>query len=633
MSGLFVTSIRARRLGYYFSGIASGDEDCRTALNQDEYSTYGKWSGCGSIPPQLGEIFDDLKLLARDERFIRPVSNLGYDLTFVAPKQVSILYGLADKELSDSILGAHKAAISAVLGELTPDLSWNSSEPLSAIGFAHKTSRSLDPHLHTHLIVANRVAASSNRLRALNSTALYHLAGDASIQYRILLAKEMLQRTGILMIESDIDKLRGPTLIPGFNQEIVDLFSKRALQVQKLTGDWGNRSRGASRAAALATRSSKVVVDDISLRRKWRQELTNAGFGLDLLKGLAHKSTKLRLTCSSGIEPYVRGKDYLAEFISRVMQPQKFQGWVKLVPYSDDLYDRHRVFNLGEVVSVVYGNKELSRSVDGESGHRAAFASQCEIVVLSGFNVGKIAEISNRYLHQNLVIAFRDSIKEFPFPIAEISNVDQEGYCRSMGREGGEDIVLADAIEKAASEMSQARSGSFPDSYLVLATRHDRDLARSILAQSVGRSIESCGFFNKEPVRIFYLPKGNDFKLGQHGWVNTHDQYLEYLYHGELKRVSLSKITKNAMVSPAIVMSQSSHRRIFTNCAEMRLGVNEFARIQPSKELALIYSGSYKRRIVNLSKGLEGRAMPDRSVSVSYRDFSNFDSLGRYLEL
>lgn len=632
MSGLFVTSIRAGRLDYYFKGIAHGDEDCRTALNPVEYSSYGRWSGYGSSRQQLAEIFDDLKMLARDERFIRPISNLGYDLTFVAPKQISILYGLADQDFSTRILEAHKAAVSEVLDELAPNISWNSPGPVSAIGFAHKTSRSLDPHLHTHLVVANRVDTSSNQLRALNSTALYHLAGDASVRYRVLLAKEILQRTDILMIESDIDKLQGPTAIPGFNQEIVDLFSKRGVQVRELTSRWGNRSMGASRAAALATRPSKVLVDDISLRQKWQQELTNAGFGLDLMKGLGHKSPKLGLGSSITTDRPERPRDCLAQFISRLKHPSKFQGWVRLVPYRDDLYERHRVFNLGEVVSVIYANRELPRLADAESRHRAAFANQCEIVVLSGFDLGKIAEISSRYLHQNLIIAFKDSIKELPFPGMVLSVDERESHFGSLGRENGENSILADSIAKLALSLGQARPGSFPDDYLVLSTKHDRDLARSILARSVGKSIEPCGFFENEPVRISYLPRGNDFKFGQHGWVNTEEQYLEYIYHGQQKRVPLHKLTHNAMISPALVMSQSANRRIFTNAMDLRLDINEFAHVQPSKELALVFSDSSMRRVFNLSKGLEHRAMPDRVPVISSWDL-NFDKLTRYLEL
>jgi conjugative relaxase-like TrwC/TraI family protein len=633
VSGLFVTSIRAGRLGYYFHGIARGDEDCRTALNPDEYSTYGRWSGYGSSRQQLAEIFDDLKLLARDERFIRPISNLGYDLTFVAPKQISILYGLANQDLSNKILEAHKAAVSEILDELAPNISWNSPGQVSAIGFAHRTSRLLDPHLHTHLIVANRVDTSSNQLRALNSPALYHLAGDASVQYRVLLAKEILQRIGILMIESDIDKLRGPTLIPGFNQEIVDLFSKRGVQVKELTSDWGNHSMGASRAAALATRPSKVLVDDISLHQKWQQELTNAGFGLDLMKGLAHKSPKLGLSCSITTDRPERRRDYLAEFISRLKHPSKFQGWVRLVPYRDDLYDRQRVFNLGEVVSVIYANRELLRPADAESRRRAAFANQCEIVVLSGFDVGKIAEVSSRYLHQNLVIAVKDSIKELPLPGMVLSVDERESHFESLDRENGENSVLSDSIAKLALGLGQARPWSFPDDYLVLSTKHDRDLARSILASSVGKSIQACGFFENEPVRISYLPRGNDFKFGQRGWVNTAEQYLEYIYHGQQKRVPLHKLTYNAMISPALVMSQSANRRIFTNTMDLRLDINEFAHVQPSKELAVVFSGSSMRRVANLSKGLEQRAVPDRVPTVSSGDFANFDKLTRYLEL
>ena len=100
-----------------------------------------------------------------DLSYIRKGENVhraGYDYTFSAPKSVSLLALIqGDKD----VLNAHKSAVEKVMTEIESLASTRSMETqekdivetknlVSAL-FLHDTNRNLEPHLHTHAIVAN----------------------------------------------------------------------------------------------------------------------------------------------------------------------------------------------------------------------------------------------------------------------------------------------------------------------------------------------------------------------------------------------------------------------------------------------------------------------------------------------
>ena len=89
----------------------------------------------------------------------------GFDLTFRAPKSVSLLWGLGDEEVAGQVQQAHDAAVTATLGYLEQHVARSrrgaggveqvAVDGLVAAGFTHRTSRAGDPLLHTHVLVAN----------------------------------------------------------------------------------------------------------------------------------------------------------------------------------------------------------------------------------------------------------------------------------------------------------------------------------------------------------------------------------------------------------------------------------------------------------------------------------------------
>ena len=138
---------------------------------------------------------------------LAPVS--GFDLVFSCPKSVSLLHALTDDErVRREISEAHEAAWQAALGYLEREACVvrrgrggairEHGEGFVAAAFRHRTSRAQDPHLHTHVIVANLARSEDGEWRALDGEAIlrtYRLA--AGYLYEAHLRHELTRRLGL----------------------------------------------------------------------------------------------------------------------------------------------------------------------------------------------------------------------------------------------------------------------------------------------------------------------------------------------------------------------------------------------------------------------------------------------------
>lgn len=87
----------------------------------------------------------------------------GFDLTFSAPKSVSVLFGVGDAELRAAIRDAHDRAVGEALAHVEREAGVTRrgaggtivirGRGLIAAPFRHRTSRAGDPQLHTHVLV------------------------------------------------------------------------------------------------------------------------------------------------------------------------------------------------------------------------------------------------------------------------------------------------------------------------------------------------------------------------------------------------------------------------------------------------------------------------------------------------
>ncbi|WGH92522.1 MobF family relaxase [Auritidibacter ignavus] len=178
---------------------------------------------------------------------VAPVA--GFDLTFSAPKSVSSLWAVADAGTQALIAQAHHAAMRDSLDLLERRVAMTrigaagprgavaqvEVKGLLATAYDHYDSRSSDPQLHTHVLVANRVQAMRDgKWRTLDSRTLHHAVSGISERYNALLSDYITGLLGTGWEARDRGSGR-PTAweIAGVPQELMDAFSTRTRDIEE----------------------------------------------------------------------------------------------------------------------------------------------------------------------------------------------------------------------------------------------------------------------------------------------------------------------------------------------------------------------------------------------------------------
>ena len=131
----------------------------------------------------------------------------GFELVFAPPKSFSVAWGLADVAVKEQLSAAHDAALAETIQIMedrylrtrvgTNGVAQVSTRGAVAARFDHWNSRALDPHLHTHVLVANRVQGPDGRWRTIDSRgALMPAAVTLSETYTSLLMDRVTERLG-----------------------------------------------------------------------------------------------------------------------------------------------------------------------------------------------------------------------------------------------------------------------------------------------------------------------------------------------------------------------------------------------------------------------------------------------------
>jgi conjugative relaxase-like TrwC/TraI family protein len=174
---------------YYLDKVAEGAEDYYSG----EGEVAGEWLGDAAKDLGLsGEVEAaqlEAMLTGRNPVDGEPLVGMrgvpssgsvpGFDLTFSAPKSVSLLWGLGGPVAALEVKAAHREAVGAALDYMQREACWTrrgagGSEFVQgngylAAGYLHRSSRAGDPQLHTHVLVANATKGPDGRW-----TRLYH---------------------------------------------------------------------------------------------------------------------------------------------------------------------------------------------------------------------------------------------------------------------------------------------------------------------------------------------------------------------------------------------------------------------------------------------------------------------------
>lgn len=298
------------KAGHYFN------QDNYYAKNSQEAKEASAWWGKGAAAFELeGEVNIEafkqvldgklpngsvLGVVKDGERQHRP----GYDLSFSAPKSVSLLALVGGDE---RLIRAHQAAVKTTLGIIESEVAtartteqgktrYESTGNLIGALFLHDTSRALDPQLHTHAVVMNATIRADGQVRALAtqsdaqvrkgglqgfSEKLYHRKLHFGAVYRFELAKAV-KALGYEIEETHRD---GRFEIAGIDKDVLDAFSRRRKEIEAAMSERGLSGAKDAALATLMTREAKRALPREELHQYWQDRSQAHGFHPSLLIG------------------------------------------------------------------------------------------------------------------------------------------------------------------------------------------------------------------------------------------------------------------------------------------------------------------------------------------------------------
>lgn len=213
----------------------------------------------------------------------------GHDLTFSAPKSVSLLILIGgDKQL----LEAHNHAVQVAASYIEKLVSARDTRDgitsilptgkMVAAAFTHDTSRNLDPQVHTHLLVAN-MTELDGKWKAL-ATDYIHGAGFIETVMKMQVTLGKIYRN---TLRDDVEKLghrveetgkNGLWEIAGVPEAVREEYSSRGREIEGAVGAEATlRSRD---VAAKDTRQAKQDPSRLRLMERWLGQMRDLGFDM-----------------------------------------------------------------------------------------------------------------------------------------------------------------------------------------------------------------------------------------------------------------------------------------------------------------------------------------------------------------
>ena len=400
---LSLWKLRVGAEAYYLGQVARGLDDYYIGGSE----TRGRWIGAGAGLLDLADhvTSDDLRAVLAG---LAPGTALspngtqictwkgrvpGFDLTFSAPKSVSVMYAFGDVLTRNDIVEALDCAVDEAMGWLereacfvrrgsnnrdaktAPFEQWGTrrlqAAGFIAAGFNHRTSRAGDPQLHTHVLVANLAKGPDGRWSALDGQALYRSKIAAGTVFQTALRNELSSRLGVEWLPVT----GGVADIAGIPRKVLKHFSKRRNEIETELERTGRTGAAAAADATLATRTVKLDIDQDTLDETWRDDGATIDYGCDDIDQLLTNARPipaapvLRADSTVAIRPSTRHRSCdrveevsIEEFASTVAYG---------LPERDATITRHEVQNaVAEQLSEHNDTALLERLTDAVLAHR-----------------------------------------------------------------------------------------------------------------------------------------------------------------------------------------------------------------------------------------------------------------------
>lgn len=224
----------------------------------------------------------------------------GYDLTFSLPKSASVLWGVADGGTQALIADAHQAAVADALDFLEREIVATlvgAKGPNGAVAqvevtgvlaaaFDHYDSRANDPHLHTHVVISNKVrTVRDGKWRTIDGARLHAWVVALSELHEASFSDHLTRSLGVGWERRPRGRDRNPAWeVIGVPQSLVEKFSSRLggidaatdQLIEEYVANHGHRPRRPTimklrQQANLSTRPAKHIHSLTDLSDLWRR--------------------------------------------------------------------------------------------------------------------------------------------------------------------------------------------------------------------------------------------------------------------------------------------------------------------------------------------------------------------------
>jgi conjugative relaxase-like TrwC/TraI family protein len=369
---LSVWKLAAGQEAYYLNSVARGMEDYYVGGEAP-----GRWIAAsdrllglnGTVRPDALHLVLSGRDPSTGARLGQPHRVPGFDLTFRAPKSVSVLFGLGDPDTARAVRDAHDRAVEAALEFAERHVVWSRrghagveqirGEGLIAAAFRHRTSRNADPHLHTHVLVPNMVLGVDGKWATLDGRWIYTSAKTVGYLYEAQLRHNLTETLEV----GWGPVVNGIADISGIPQPVLKAFSTRRAEIEQQLEARGQYSAKAAMIAALDTRKAKDhSVDPIRLRDFWMRRAAEIGFDPESLRSVLRRTEPQPVDAArqTGIEDELLGREGLTAHESSFDRNDILRGWCDARPagapigelerLADALVDRMAVARLTGVV-------------------------------------------------------------------------------------------------------------------------------------------------------------------------------------------------------------------------------------------------------------------------------------------
>lgn len=472
---LSIGKISPGQASYYERSVAQGADDYYSGDGEAP----GTWAGRGSQALGLSgrvqaERFNALiagkdpsdpqlrRTLLSQERKPRIINGkrhepvAAYDLTFSAPKSVSVLFATADPDTARELVRAHDRAVTAALEYIEDRAVYTrrgrngavieQGDGLIAAAYRHRMSRSKDPQLHTHVVAGNLVRTPSDgKWRAVHAAVVYRHARTAGVLYQSHLRAEIDERLGLRW--GPVTK--GAAEIQGVPRAVLREFSRRRIEIEEAAAadGIGLDTKAGAEALALKTRTVK---DETVPTADWRADVAaraqEHGFDRDALTelladGRTHLETPTDLPDShpapdfDALAEHLTGPAGLTELQNTFAERDTLSAIAELHPQGLRVAETRAVADQLIARDDVLDTKAGVFAGVPEDRHSTTDLVACERRLVEAA-VGRIAT--------DVAVASDETVDRAIRSAARAPSADQETVIRAVARSGnGVDVVEA----------------------------------------------------------------------------------------------------------------------------------------------------------------------------------------------